>query len=61
MGKGPKVNHFGWSETLNDRFKLYEISARCDEVRGSRGSRYVGRGRRATWVGASEPPSHHSH
>ena len=33
-----------------------ELSARCDEVRGSKGSSYVGRGRRATCLGASEPP-----
>ena len=32
------------------------VSARCDEVRGSKGSRYVGRSRRATCLVASEPP-----
>ena len=37
-----------------------ELSARCDEVRGSKGSSYVGRGRRATCLGASEPPPPHS-
>ena len=35
---------------------LFELSARCDEVRGSRASSYVGRGRRATCLVASEPP-----
>ena len=33
---------------------LFELSARCDEVRGSRASSYVGRGRRATCLVASE-------
>ena len=36
--------------------KHSELSARCDKVRGSRASSYVGRGRRATCLVASEPP-----
>jgi len=35
---------------------LFEPCARCDEVRGSDVSMYVGRGRRATCLVASEPP-----